>query len=235
MDRKYKYGQKPGRRRRTRLLIILAVSVLIVGSLVGLLLLDLRQNRSHPVEGASHTVVQALDGNSSRLVADEDNFTMELPSDWKKIEQRNDRNEHSFTWQATKKGEDNRILKLYIDTIPATMPLNRLLPVTVMGNALSVGDVSQNCATFTQGATLNAQDAEKLTDKPAKWQQVDFICNVSRVVENQIGTGSTEGNNAVTIKGEQKGAHKYFFLFTDHNIQPNESIFVSAVKSFKAK
>lgn len=234
MDVRYKYGHRPGRRRRTRVLIVLAVSLLILGSIGSIVVYDLRKSENKPVEGQGRTVVQVSDDASNKMTVEEPTFSMELPGDWKETGRRKDAAEQSISWQATKKGEDNRYLKLYIDTIPANRSINRLLPVTAHGNGLSAGNISENCATFTKGGTLDAGKAEKLPETPAKWEKVDFICNLPRVTDNEVGTGSTEGINTVTVKGT-KGEHKYFFVYTDRNIQANYTILYNAVSSFTAK
>lgn len=234
MDARYRYGHRPGRRRRTRVLIVLAVSLLILGAGGGLVGYDIYKNRNKPVTGTTRTVVQALDESVDKLNVDEPTFTMELPGDWKEIGRKNDNRTRSITWQATKKNADNRYLEVHIDIIPVTKSINRLLPVSAMGNSLTNQDISDNCASYTGGGTLDAGQAEKLKDTPAKFQTVDFICDLPQVTQNKVGTGSTEGINTVTVGGS-KGKHKYFFLYTDHNIQSDYTILYNAIKSFKAK
>jgi hypothetical protein len=159
---------------------------------------------------------------------------MELPGDWKQVERKTTTTENSITWQGTKKGQDNRKLTLYVDVIPP-LAVNSLLPVTASGDTLSLGDVSDNCATFTQKGTLDTSKAVQNRDSPAKYKQVDFICDLAQVTQNKTGTGSTDGINMVNVTGLTKGKHKYFFLFNDQNIQPNLTILTNAIKSFKAK
>jgi len=143
---------------------------------------------------------------------------------------------HSISWQATAKGADNRYLTIYIDTIPATKPVNRELPVTVHGNQLSPGELSDNCSDFTTGGTMNVSQAEKLPPTPSVWQGVNFICNIPQVINDLVGTGAVgDGVNTVTITGPTGGTHNYFFLYTDLNIQPDYTILSNAVQSFRAK
>ena len=236
MDAKYRYGHRPGRRRRTRVLIVLSVTLLIAAAIGGVIGYDIYKNRENNtvVEGTTRTVIQSLDDGMDKLSIDEPFFSMELPGDWKEVKRVNNQNENSISWQSTKKQESNRMLTLYVDTIPAKKALNRLLPVTPNGTKLTTGDISDNCALFTQGGTLNATEAQRLPETPAKYKGVDFICNLPRVIDNEVGTGSLEGINSVTLKGS-KGEHKYFFLYTERNIQPNYTIFYNAVRSFTAK
>lgn len=235
MDTRYIYGHRPGRRRRTRVFIVLGISVLVIGIIGGLVYLDIHKNTNKTVSGESHTVVQALDENTSSLSIDQPTYTMELPEDWKQVDHQDTRYEHSTTWKSTKSHEDNRFLKVYVDIIPTTKSVNRLLPVSPdASKGLTTGDVSPSCHTFTQGGSQLAAQAQQLADAPAKYQNIDFICNRARITANEVGTSSTEGVNTVTIKGSA-GSHKYFFLFTDNNIQPNFTIFTDALRSFKAK
>ncbi len=236
MDTRYKLGHKPGRRRRTRVFIILAITFGIIGAVALLIFNDLKTNQSGSATGKEQTVLQLLDESTARITINEPTFSMQLPSDWKETERKNIPVEKSVTWQAGKKGHDNRWLKIYVDTIPADYAVNRLVPVNKSSSGeLLANDVSPNCSTFTQGGTQNADQAQHLQSKPAKYQDVDFICDLVKIVDNQVGAGSADGINTIIVPGENTGTHKYFFLYIDRNIQPDYSIFYNALKSFKAK
>ncbi len=236
MEVKYKYGRRPGRRRRTRIAIVLLISFAIIGGIATLVYMDITKNtKDTAVTGPGRTVAQSIDSNQDVLRIDEPTFTMELPGTWKQVGRTVTVTENSITWQGAKKGEDNRKLTLYVDVIPATLAVNKLLPVSASDNSLTVGDVSDNCATFTQKGTLDAGKAVANRDSVAKYKQIDFICDLAQVVQNKTGTGSIDGINVVNVTGPAKGKHKYFFLFNDQNIQPNLSILTNALKSFKAK
>lgn len=232
---KYHYDHRPGRHRSRQVLIALVIALLIFGAIGTVVWQDVRKNKPGSALGNTHTILQAGQDPVNRLFINEAVFSMELPGDWKELSRKNVPSEHSIAWQSTKKSQDGRSLKLYIDTIPTTLPVNRLLPLSAQGNSLSLGEISENCATFTQGGTLNVNDAAKLKETPAKWNKVDFICDLPRVNDNEVGTGSTEGINTITLTGPSLMTHKYFFMFTDHNIQSNYEIFFNALRSFKAK
>ncbi len=235
MKDKYRYGHRPGRRRRTRVLIVVVISVLILGTVGGLIGYDLYKNRkTAPVESTGRTVIQALDDSVNKLTINESLYKLELPSDWKEVARKNDTSKNSVTWRATKKNGDNRTLELFVDKIPTTQAINRLVPVTTSGSKLNHGDVSDNCESFTKGGTANVSQAVKQPETLAKYQAIDFMCDLPQPTQNKVGTGSAEGINTVTVKGSM-GAHKYFFLYTDHNIQPDYSIFYNIIKSFEAK
>lgn len=231
MDVKYRYGHRPGRRRRTRVLIVMAVSFLILGTVAGFVVLDLLKNKeSGPIETTGRTVVQLTDESNATITIEEPTFSLELPADWKEVSRIRNNTENSITWRATKKREDNRSIKIAVDTIPTNQPINKLLPITAEGHELSIGDVSGNCSAFTK----NNVDRSDLYE-PAKWQGIDFLCDIAREIDNQIGTGSTDGINTLFVTGPKQGRHAYFFLYTDRNIHPNNSIFLNVLRSFRAK
>lgn len=229
---RYKYGHRKIHKKRTVFATMLACLLFIgLGGVV--IVRDMRRNSDVQVEGTSRIVGQVQSNTESKLTIDEQLFTMQLPSDWKERTRSKTATEKSITWNATKKNEDARELTLYIDTIPATSAVNRLLPVTVQGTSLVPGDVSDNCATFT-GDAVSVSQAATRPDTPARWAGVDFICSLATIVDNKVGVGSLGGVNQVTLKGSQ-GEHKFFFLYTDHTIQPNYVILTDALKSFRIK
>lgn len=232
---KYRYGHKSGKRRPRKALVILACSVMLVSLIGGLIYFDLRKQVSSEVQGESRVVSQVLSGNANQITIDEPFFTMELPADWKETGRNTNNLYTSISWQAGIKGKDNRFLTLYIDRIPLDYPLNRLLPVRAQGNELSFGDLSDNCSNFTAGGTFDANKAAGLPPTKSKWQRVDFMCNLPRFIDNEIGTGTPEAMNSVTVTGPVQGTHKYFFVYTDRNFQPDYNIFYDVIRSFRGK
>ena len=225
---KYKFGHKKVPKKRVVFFALLGCLVVI--GLVGYLIArDVKTTGDAAVEGESRVIGQVVGETSARLTIDEPTFTMQLPGDWKEVIR--DKAGNSITWQSTKKGQDARSLVIYIDKLPLTMAVNRLMPVTVNGASMTPGAVSDNCASFTGGG----ENKDDLTpDAPARWAGVDFICTLHGV-DNQVGVGTTGAINQVELKGEQEGSHKYFFLYIERNIQPNYSILSDALESFKAK
>jgi hypothetical protein len=154
-------------------------------------------------------------------------FTLELPSDWKPLEERNDRTAHFYSWRSSKKGGEDRTLTLHVDSMPANYKLNRLLPVTPNQNRLTVGTLSDDCVNFTGSASRPAGQSNNPFD--AKWENITFTCDP--IVTNQtIGTATANNGIRTTMSG-----NAYFFFYEDHNIYPDDQIFINIVKSFVAK
>ncbi len=232
MARKYRAGYKHKRRGRKFLKLMLVV-VLIGLVLGGFIYWDMRRNSdSGEVVGAGRSVPQQEDlkAEIEQVVVDEPLFSMKIAAGWKEIERKNVPTERSITWQSTVKNYENRWLKLYIDVIPPDIAVNRLLPLDVAGDSVSHRQLSENCKNFTRQANDQAP-----TPQPSKWEGVDFICNLASFNDNVTGTGTEGSVNSTTITGPRQGAHKYFFVYTDRNIQPDYTIFYNALKSFKAK
>lgn len=232
---KYQYGHKPGRRRPRKALTVLVFSLLLIGIIGFIVFLDIRKNTSMGVEGESRVVSQVLSDNAQVLEVNEPFFSFELPGDWKETKRNESSLYTSISWQATLKGKDNRYLTLYIDRLPLDMPFNRLVALRAQGSSLSFSDVSDNCANFTVGGTFDTRIATGLKPTPTKWNNVDFMCNLPRVIDNEVGTGSVEEKNAVTLTGPTAGTHKYLFVYADRNVQPDYNIFYGVLRSFSAK
>lgn len=231
----YQYGLKPGKNNRRKFLIVLVCLVLFFGIIGGFVYADLRNQSKSSLAGKIRLLSQPENNKEGRTLIEEPNFKFDLPMDWKETS-RNDKAIYtSINWQATKKGQENRYLTIYMDRIPIDMPINRLVTVTVHGNTLSYGDVSDNCANFTVGGTFDVNVAANLKPTITKWDKVDFICNLPGVIDNVVGTGSLGTVNSTEVTGPNKGLHKYFFVYTDRNLQPEYSIFYDVLSSFVAK
>ncbi len=230
MTNVYSHDSRRSRLKKGLLVMSLLVGLTGVLGVVAFIYYDLRTNQSEQVEGQERVVSQVL-GSSDTFFVNEDKFEFELPGDWREIDRVDRAREQSITYQATLRGEDNRYLKVYINTIPDD-PVVRLLPVTVRGSELERGRLSAHCSTFT-GVQAEGGNRTAL----AKWEDVEFLCDVGRTVnQNIIGTGQVgQPVNTVEITGETSGTNRYFFKYTDQNIRPNFEIFYSAINSFRAK
>ena len=82
---------------------------------------------------------------------------------------------------------------------------------------------------------MDAQKATQLQPAQARWEGVDFICNLTNVVENKVGASSAAAINTIPVEGPTKGLHRYFFLYNDQNIQPKYNILSDALNSFMPK
>ncbi len=136
-----------------------------------------------------------------------------------------------YSYVSTEKNYENRLLKVYVDIFPSDLPLNRLLPVTVVSGKLSPGVISDNCRSFTDDSAEGA-NVQKGTLATAKWQGASFTCNFA-ADQNITGTASAEEGYGVTMTGPKGVPHKYFFTYTDLNVRPDSQFLSEAIKSFQ--
>jgi hypothetical protein len=152
-------------------------------------------------------------------------FSFKLPVDWKLQERKSDPpNINAYTWVATNDGQDDRKLTLHVDIMPQSYKLVKMWPIMPNNNALSLGNLSDDCINFA--GTNHSQSTAPV---PAKWENVSFTCDP--IKNNQtIGTG-TPGSSI----GTEIGNHTFFFFYEDYNIYPDDGILRGVLQSFQTK
>jgi hypothetical protein len=156
-------------------------------------------------------------------------FTMSIPVTWKLSGINAEDPKPKYIWQGTAGEDKNRWISVYTDTALASFAVNRALRIQANGPGITViGSTSDNCTSFT-----GASKAQAVT--PAKWETIDFLCDSGNYERDVVGTVSPDGMNNINLVGPTKGVHKYFFTYTDNSNQADYSIFVNALKTFKAK
>lgn len=180
----------------------------------------------------SAAVTTSIDFKKATQKYDEPNFTIEIPTGWKQVQQQASLYK-SYAWQSNNTVTDGQLIEIYEDTIPVNFAVNRVLVVAGDGPHLSLaGTVSDNCLTFTQ----NNIGPTNAFGTPARWQGASFWCDQNNTQRDVVGTSSTESINTVTLTSETgKGTHKYFFTYTNHAINADYSVFYNALNSFKFK
>jgi hypothetical protein len=160
-------------------------------------------------------------------------FKISLPKTWEEKGRQNPFSyEVFYLYQNNQSNYDNRWLRVYVDVFPKDLPLNRLLPVTVVNGKLSPGVLSDECTAFTDAPVVGA-NGQKAAFAPAKWQGVSFTCNFASA-QNLTGTASAEEGYGISMTGSKSGTHKYFFTYSDFNVRPDYQFLSEALKSFQA-
>lgn len=212
---------------------IIIITVIIIAIVLGILWYIFYKNT-----GTSITSFDKLGGQkkvqeppTKEFTVDE--FKITLPEAWQLVgKQKPYYNEEYYLFQSTELNKENRWLHVYVNVIPEQYAINKLLPIKSSANKLTAGEMSTDCKNFN-----GAPNAQNSTDGaqtwPTKWQDVNFICDLSGV-SNQVGTGSVPNGYATSVVGEKSGANNYFFVYIDQNIKPDYSILKNAVNSFTA-
>lgn len=160
---------------------------------------------------------------------DEATFTMELPGDWKRLQPDLSGPLKKYSYQAGLKNADNRYLSIYVDGLPQTMAVNKALAVRGEGAKLSHGMISENCTEFT------AKTAANQLAVPAKWDGIDFLCDLDTKTRNVVGTSSPGNVNKVVLTNAGFTQHSFFFVYEDNNFTPEYDIFYKMLESFTVK
>ena len=155
-------------------------------------------------------------------------FSIQLPKDW--MLQTSKTSTATYQFRGQKDASVTRSLEVYVDSTPANLAVNRLLPLEANGTTIrATAQVSDNCTSFTSSSKTDPQTGVA----PATWKGVKFWCDMANYQRNLVGVGSSSGINTVIVTGPS-GAHKYFFVYTDHSTVPDYDIFTSAIASFRA-
>lgn len=159
-------------------------------------------------------------------------FAIDLPKGWQFMSKQQDLYT-IYHFKSTLPGEGgNRSLEIYEDSDVAHLAVNRMVPVVATdegGLSANASEVSDNCTAYTTGATAGRQTV----GQTAKWQGIEFVCDMANPLRNVVGTGSIDGMNTVTVKTATSRPHRYFFMYTDNNSKPDYGIFTTALNSFK--
>ncbi len=161
---------------------------------------------------------------------DESLFSFTVPADWHLLS--HDTNPFNvYTYVNTNPKDSGRSLKLYIDTIPLSLGVNRAQQVQSDGTHITpVGDVSDNCSSFTKPTS----DPPSVST-PATWNGLPFLCDLGNYQRDVVGTLSSDGLNKVLLSGPTVGKRNLFFTYNEQNIQGNYDIFTAILNSFKLK
>lgn len=162
-------------------------------------------------------------------------YELDLPADWKESARKTTPYKE-VSWIGTARESIARQLDVYTDSIPPTLAVNRMVPVSGKDNSLSVGQMSSNCVGFTgNAAQLSYEQAGKTKPELTKWEDVQFWCDIPNELRNVIAAASPEGINRVSVTGPVSGKHNYFFVYTDHTAHPSDNTFLDILRSFKAR
>ncbi len=155
-------------------------------------------------------------------------YTMELPAEWKEIAVNRDTRYNSTQWQMQSGGK-NRWIELFTDKLPPEMSFNKIIPVEIKGREIEVGTISDNCAKFTP---FISQYNLKVA---SKWQDANFLCDLSNKTDNIIGVSDKTTGTALVLTGSTKGKHTYMFVYTDRGIPEDNQPLLTALQSLSPK
>jgi hypothetical protein len=232
----YRLGRRSKKKAKKQLwfviLALLLIPVIAIGYFIVRVAKDSDVKASTPQAITREYAVEEVD---DRKVFDQTEFVVKLPNDWA-LKDHVTEPYNLYSWQATKKNADNRWLEIYVDRYPKDKAFNRLLPVSIDNNKIIVtGSVSENCTAFTGPQGANQAPASGVETLPAKWQGVDFLCDMANYTRNSVGVGTTGSQTAIKLSGAKTGMHTFFFVYIDHNINPDYQLLENTLASLEVK
>ncbi len=231
----YRLGRRGKKKAKRKLWVSILIVLLIVcgGVGVGIFML-LREDTEQISLPQAITREYAPPQGEDEKIFTQETYTFRLPSDWV-FKGHNEYPTNIYSYQATAKNADNRTLEIYVDRVPTDKAFNRILPVIISENKIVVtGSVSENCIEFTGLNGVNPQTAGVST-LMSKWQGVEFLCDVGNYTRNLVGVGTIDTKTNIILTGPESKQHTYYFLYIDHNINPDYQILEKALESFAVR
>lgn len=224
----YRVDKRTHRHRRARRWGIMLLLLLVVGGSVYALMhirIAPKQNIHNTAPISTNYAVQ----EGRKVTVDKPLFKMELPYGWTEITVTPGSTSPTYSFRSNPK--QAQLLDVYIDNIPTNLAFNRAISVAQQGTGLSYDIVSENCATFTDPTKANPQTGRVV----ARWQGIDFACDVGNYARAVVGSVSKAGPNEIAITTQSDAAHKAFFAYTDNNINPDYSVLYGMLGSVQIK
>lgn len=202
--------------------------LIVIGCIAAAVVLLPRILKSNTTLVQSSPVTRHITLDTAVQRVAEPTFRLSLPSGWHAVTP-SQAPSRAYSWVGMTADGAGRRLDVYIDQIPATLAVNRLLPVRPSGAQFNTaGMVSDNCVNFTDRATESVATGTAL----AKWNGVNFLCDMGNYERDVVAIGSTEGINTVTLTGNVTGRHQVLLVYTDNSIEPDYAVFTAIVQSF---
>ena len=224
----YRLGAKPLPKKRRwplRAALIFVVLLLIVGALF----LGSRLRTKTTITQAAPVTTKLNSTATTLKLFSQPGFELKLPTDWT-LQSHVTGQYNIYRFQGTGKVSVSRQLDVYQDTMPVNLPLNRVQPVAASGTKISAnGSISDNCSEFTKAEPASGQNGS-----PAKWLNIDFLCDLHNTTRNVVGTSAAGGINKVTVQGVDGTRHNFFITYFDHGLTPDYGVFYSAIETFSA-
>ena len=215
--------------KKSRWPLRLGVGWIVLCLLIGGIYLGTRVHPGTNITQAAPVTTKVSASGSTLKLFSQPSFEVKLPVDWKL--QTHITGEYSvYRFSGTGPASSLRSLDVYDATMPVNFAVNRVQPVEATGTHLTAtGSISDNCAEFTKAAPASGQ-----AGTIAKWQNIDFLCDLHNTTRNVVGTSASGGINRVAVEGQDGQKHNFFLAYTDHGLNPDYAAFYSSIESFSA-
>lgn len=204
------------------------VAIVLFG-VTAYLLLNLRISPQQQLRNAA-PISKPYDATTAQKVPiDKPELHLELPQGWKEVKLTPTDQAPRYVF-ASPSSQAQRI-EIYIDNPPARLAINRAISVSSEAGSVVHESVSDNCTTYTDASPSNVDGGSA----HAKWQGIDFYCDVANYARAVVGTVSKDGINFFNVTGAKTGTHKVFITYTDNSISPDYSTLYEILNSMQFK
>ncbi len=232
----YRFGRKKKHKLRKYTRLGIALVVIAGVGAIGIFLYDILSESDEATIKTSQTITREFaPPPTEEKLFNQGLFELKLPPDWELKEHVTDQF-NRYTWQAAKKNADNRWLEIYVDSLPLSTAVNRIVPVSIANNGITIAaPISENCTTFTGTQGPNEAPDKAVPVITTKWENVVFDCDMANYIRNLVGVGVEGNEKGITLTSPTSGPHKFFIIYTDHNYRPDYQILERALTSFTLK
>jgi hypothetical protein len=206
-------------RHRLVWIVIILVIAVVIFIISNLRLAPKQELHSSPsLSRKSNIAIQ------KRITITKPELTTTLAPTWKEtsVVQTSTAPRYTFTDTA-----NSRVIEFYIDNPPVHLGINQAIVVSGIGEKLAYESVSGNCVTFTDVSKADPQNGLAR----AKWQEVEFLCDVANRLRAVVGTISKDGTNQFHVQTPTGLSRKVFISYSDNNINPDYNEFYEILRS----
>ncbi len=224
----YHVGKKHHHHRRARRRIVIIIIILLLIALI-YWLFNLRIEPDSEIKNSKPVNNEYSVSTEANVTFDKPEFIVHMPGGWEERPTLGSPTGPRYTFVS--KVSEARQLDIYIDNPPTGLSLNRVVKVMARGNAITNEMISDNCMTYTDPKNKNPTTGIA----PARWQEVDFLCDMGSPTRQLVGMISSDGLNRLHITGQSGRTYKIFITYTDNSISPNYTLLYDTLKDIRFK
>ncbi|QQS19963.1 hypothetical protein IPL85_00670 [Candidatus Saccharibacteria bacterium] len=219
----YQYNKRTHKHTKLKRRVIwISLAVLSIGIVYGLF--QLRIAPKQDVRNPSSLSNAFKASTEEKVTFSKPELQFEATSGWKETPVPQSDISPRYVYKNVKNAQ---ILEIYLNNPPQGRAVNKVVVVRSEDGALTHDAVSDNCVTFTDSNKKNLQTGIS----PAKWQQVDFLCDMANHSRAVVGAISSDGLNTILVTTASGKTYKLFFTYTDNNINPDYNTFYDILTS----
>lgn len=178
------------------------------------------------------TVLGRQEASETQTRFEEDSFSFSAPDGWIQVEPEKNVSSNHYMYRGDGAHISARSIEVYVGKLPANVHFNRLMLVQDDGaRGIKPIKESEDCYLYANENGRAGDYIHSPTD--VKWENITFTCHPSHNL-NYVGIGTIDGGQGFAV-GDEGLQQSFYIVYTDHTIQPDNTIFKDILKSFKFK